>query len=93
MDEELGRPASTRLYEMIDVARSAVSAEIRVGRAPHGVVVSADGKYAYVTNVWDANVSVVDLATRKEIVTVGVGDGPNGISYWNGVTAATSAIR
>ena len=87
-----GRPASNQLYE-IDVERGAVSRAVRVGRAPHGVVVSDDGRFAYVTNVWDANVSVVDLETLKEIGSVGVGEAPNGISYWPGLGGATSARR
>jgi YVTN family beta-propeller protein len=87
-----GRPASNQLYE-IDVGRGIVSGAVRVGRAPHGVVVSDDGQFAYVTNVWDSNVSVVDLRTLKEIATVSVGEAPNGISYWPGIGGATSALR
>jgi YVTN family beta-propeller protein len=75
-----GQPASNKLYE-IDVEKNAVTAAVKVGRAPHGVVISADGRYAYVTNVWDSNISVVDLGLLREVAMVGVGDGPNGITY------------
>jgi YVTN family beta-propeller protein len=87
-----GQPAHNILYE-IDVASSQVTSGVRVGRAPHGVVVSSDGAFAYVTNVWDATVSVVDLKTLKEVATVGVGDNPNGITYWSAPKASTSALR
>jgi YVTN family beta-propeller protein len=77
------QPAHNVLY-VIDVPAGAVTGSIRVGRAPHGVSVSDDGRYAYVTNLWDATISAVDLSTQREAATIQVGDGPNGITYWNG---------
>lgn len=76
----MDRPASNRLFEL-DVATAMVSAVITVGQGAHGVVVSDDGRLAYVTNTADDTVSVVDTAERRGIATVAVGAAPNGISH------------
>lgn len=78
----LDRPASNRLYE-IDVATGSIAATITVGQGAHGVVVSEDGARAYVTNIADRSVSVVDTAARRAVATVEVGDKPNGIAHWH----------
>jgi YVTN family beta-propeller protein len=43
-------------------------------------VVSGDGRYAYVTNIYANSVSVIEVKDLKVIATVPVGRGPNGIS-------------
>ncbi|MCC7537159.1 MAG: hypothetical protein IT379_13135 [Deltaproteobacteria bacterium] len=78
----LGRPPSNRLYEL-DVESMSVVATIEVGRGAHGVVVSDDGAYAYVTNIVDGTVSVVDTETRSVWATLDVGEAPNGVSHWH----------
>ena len=78
----LDRPASNRLYE-IDVASATIAATITVGMGAHGVVVSDDGSRAYVTNIADRSVSVVDTLGRRVVTTIGVGDRPNGIAHWH----------
>ncbi len=54
--------------------------DIKVGQGPHGVAADADGHYAYVTNVYDNSVSVIDLQMNNVSATVAVGSQPNGIS-------------
>lgn len=78
----LGRPASNRLVE-IDVESASVSATIEVGEGAHGVVVSEDGARAFVTNIADRSVSVVDTMERRVVATIEVGDKPNGIAHWH----------
>ena len=39
---------------------------------PHGIVVSPDDKIVYVTNMYDATVSVIDNATNTVIHTIPV---------------------
>jgi YVTN family beta-propeller protein len=78
----LDRPASNRVYE-VDVATATVAATIEVGRGAHGVVVSEDGTRAYVTNIAEATVSIVDTASRAVVSTVPVGASPNGIGHWH----------
>lgn len=76
-----GQPDSDKLYK-IDIKNSKVVQEITAGTAPHGVVVSPDGKRTYVTNLVSNDVSVVDNDTGKEVARIPVGKKPNGISYW-----------
>jgi len=78
----LDRPASNKLFE-IDAQTATVTATIEVGRGAHGVVVSDDGMTAFVTNVADNTVTVVDTAARRAVATVAVGEAPNGISHWH----------
>jgi YVTN family beta-propeller protein len=53
-----------------------VIATIDVGDAPAGVAVTPDGATAYVANVVDDTVSVIDTATNTVTATITVGDGP-----------------
>jgi len=78
----LGRSASNKVFE-IDVRTATVTATIEVGRGAHGVVLSEDGRTAFVTNIADDTVSVVDVAARRTVATVSVGDSPNGIAHWH----------
>lgn len=79
----LDRPASNKLYQ-VDVATATVQTTIDVGTGAHGVVVSEDGAWVYVTNTGEATVSVVDVALGKTIAAIPVGKAPNGISHWHG---------
>ncbi len=81
------RPANNQLYQL-DLKEKAITASITVGKAPHGVVINNDDSRAYVTNIEDGTVSVVDIKTGKEITQIPVGDKPNGISIWNGPSLA-----
>jgi YVTN family beta-propeller protein len=64
---------------LIDLSSFSIQ-RIPTGKGAHGVVVGADGRYAYVTNLYANTVSVIDVQTRQSVATVVVGDGPNGIS-------------
>lgn len=55
--------------------------EVTVGAGPHGVVSDPRGRTAWVTNLYDDTVSVVDLASGRVTATVPVGDQPNGVSF------------
>lgn len=76
------KPTSDYVYK-IDVQNQQIVERIQAGVAPHGVVVSADGKRAYVTNLLSNDVSVIDTATDTEITRIKVGKMPNGISLWS----------
>jgi YVTN family beta-propeller protein len=54
-----------------------------VGKGAHAIAFSKDGKVGYVTNEDDASVSVVDVAGKKEILKIKVGDKPHGIVIRN----------
>jgi YVTN family beta-propeller protein len=64
---------------IVDLKTRKVVDEIKTGNGAHGVTVSSDGKIAYVTNMFDNTVSIIDLDT-KEAETIDVGEIPNGIT-------------
>lgn len=77
-----GKPTSDYVYK-IDVQNREIVQRIQVGVAPHGVVVSHDGKRAYITNLLSDDISVIDTTTNKETTKINVGKMPNGISLWS----------
>lgn len=66
---------------LLDTASLRVKAVLTTGQGAHGVVIDPSGRQAFVTNVWDGTVSVVDLTTRTVVDHVEVGGAPNGISF------------
>ncbi|MEM3154283.1 MAG: YncE family protein [Candidatus Woesearchaeota archaeon] len=73
------QPPGRNTYK-IDLAEKKVVAVIDTGDAPHGVVVSPDGR-VWVTNLNGNTVSVIQ--NDSKIKEIEVGASPNGISYWN----------
>ncbi len=67
----------------IDLSTKKVVATIEVGKGAHGIVVSDDNKYVYVTNMYDNTVSVIDNSKNKVIAIIPVGKTPNGITFKN----------
>ncbi len=76
------QPSSDKVYK-IDLEAGRVAKTITAGRAPHGVVVSPDGKFVYVTNLLSGDVSVIDSGRDEEVARIPVGKEPNGISFWS----------
>lgn len=72
-------PANT--VSVLDVARGIVVDTIRTGGGAHGVAVSDDGRYVFVTNIVDGTVSLIEAASRSVIATFAVGQGPNGVTF------------
>jgi YVTN family beta-propeller protein len=64
----------------IDLVTKKAVATVETGKGSHGVVISKDNKWIYVTNMFDNTVSVVDNMQNKEIAEFKVGQTPNGIS-------------
>ena len=52
---------------------------IPVGKRPHHVVISPDGRRAYVANSESNDVTIIDAIDKKVIGRVLVGRGPHGI--------------
>ena len=75
------QPTGSSVYK-IDLTELKVVTTIETGQAPHGVVVSKDGRRAYVTNLQDGNVSAIDTSRDIVVWSVKVGGQPNGISIW-----------
>ncbi len=63
----------------IDTATDTVVAKVSVGRHPAHVVLTPDGRLAYVTNGGENTVSVVDIEARKTLANIPVGAYPHGI--------------
>lgn len=82
------QPQGEMVYK-IDLAAKLVVKSIKVGSAPHGVVVSRDGKYVYVTNLLSDDVSIIDTMTDTEVKRIKVGAQPNGISIWSKTAGGT----
>ncbi|MEP7174269.1 MAG: DUF305 domain-containing protein, partial [Aestuariivirga sp.] len=57
---------------------------LTVGAGAHGVTISKDGQFAYITNIKDNSVSVIDTASQTVVRTIPVGEGPNGIAFFSG---------
>ena len=63
----------------IDTATRTVVAKVPVGMHPAHVVLSFDGRFAYVTNGGDNTISVVDTTLRQAVATIPVGAYPHGV--------------
>ncbi len=66
---------------VIDVTSGAVIKTIQTDAGAHGVVVSNDGAFVFVTNIVDNTVSEIAVATQSVVRTHLVGKGPNGITF------------
>lgn len=64
---------------VIDATTDAVLAKVPVGLHPAHVVLTPDGRFAYVTNGGDNTLSVIDAATQRRVSTIAVGKFPHGI--------------
>ncbi len=64
---------------IIDTSTDTVAARVAVGKHPAHVVLTPDGRQAYVTNGGDNTVSVIDTSARKVVATIPVGQYPHGL--------------
>jgi DNA-binding beta-propeller fold protein YncE len=81
----------------LDIASGKVVADVPVGKEPHEVAVSADGRYAIVSNTGSYkepgnSLSVFDVAARKEIHRVDLGPlwNPHGLLASQGLFYLTA---
>lgn len=66
---------------LIDSETNAVIAKIPVGLHPAHVVLTPDGRFAYITNGGDNSVTVIDAAARSVVATIPVGKFPHGLRF------------
>ena len=74
--------AMTR-YNTVEVMSAdtlATISTIQVGGEPHSIVVSPNGRVAYVSNNADSSVSAISVATASFITTIPVQSGPRGMA-------------
>jgi YVTN family beta-propeller protein len=70
-----------RAVLIIDVSEGKVAGSIRTGASvSHMVVLSADGRRGYVSNIGDGSVSVLDLEAGRLLTTVVTGAGAEGLA-------------
>ena len=80
---------SDSMLQLVDPTTLQVTAKIPAGPDPHEVVVSADGKTAFISNYGFGaynTLTVVDLVTRKQLATFDLGAlrGPHGLMFAGG---------
>jgi len=76
---EHGAMADVGEVWVIDTESDQVVAKVVVGKHPAHVVISADNRWAYVTNGGDNTLSVVDTRTLEVVDTIPTGAFPHGI--------------
>jgi YVTN family beta-propeller protein len=75
---------------VVDPATGKIAGRVRVGESPHEITVSADGRYAFVTNYGAQNpgetLSMIDIPAIKELRRVKLGPlrKPHGIFFAGG---------
>src|SRR5262249_57684482 len=65
---------------VLDTGTNGVLGTIAVPPGPHGLVVTADGRKAYVSSDGASTVSVIDTATDKVVTSIEVGQTPHGLA-------------
>ncbi len=84
---------------IVNPATKQVIAKVRVGESPHETAATPDGKLAFVSNYGSATpgstISVIDLATQKEIHRVDLGPlrRPHGLAVFDGKLYFTCEIN
>ena len=75
---EMAKPGAVWL---IDTGTDTVIGKIPVGMHPAHVVLTPDGRFAYITNGGDNSVTVIDAAARSVVATIPVGKFPHGLRF------------
>ena len=75
------------MVEIFDLAAGASVAQIATSnRLAHGVTISSDSRYAFVTSegvgAQPGKVDIFDLGARQKVATIDVGQQPSGITFW-----------
>ena len=77
--------AGSNSVTKINTATNGVTTlSVAVGKAPSSIAVSADSKYAYVTNSTDNTVTVITLSYNATKTITGVGTSPTGVVVGGG---------
>jgi len=75
---------------VISIPTNTVVTTIPVGTQPHGVAVTPDGAFAYVSNFYENSASVIDTASNTVVDTVqGVALFPEAVA----ITRQSNAVR
>jgi YVTN family beta-propeller protein len=73
------QPSTT--ISLVDTATFKVASTIETGEGAHGIVIDPSGRYAYITNIYENTVAVIDLRQKTVVARIPSGTAPNGISF------------
>jgi YVTN family beta-propeller protein len=73
---------SSSTVSKIDLSTKKIVSTIQVGKGAYGIAMNEKGTFAYVTNMYDDTVSVIDNAKNQVVKTVKVEDTPKGIVFY-----------
>ena len=65
---------------VVDIAQRKVAWTVSLGSQPHSVVLSADGRFAYVTEAGANRVAIVDTSAHQVVGSMVVGSGPQAMA-------------
>ena len=65
---------------VIDTGTNKILSTIPIPAGPHGLVITADGRWVYVSSDGDSKVSVIDTTTDAVTDTIEVGKAPHGLA-------------
>jgi YVTN family beta-propeller protein len=67
---------------VISTRTSSVVGTIPAGAHPHDIVISGDGRYAFVANTGSDDISVINLLSQEGMTRIPVGKQPGGLTLW-----------
>jgi YVTN family beta-propeller protein len=82
-----GAGADGKAVAIVDISNRSVSASVPLDAAPAGVVLSVDGRFAYLTQPSLDRVTVLDAAAKKVVATIPVAGSPTAIILVQTATA------
>lgn len=65
---------------VVDTASGAVVATVPVASGPHGMAISPDGRFVYVTGEGGSSLSIIDTASDTVAQTLEIGPTPHGVA-------------
>jgi YVTN family beta-propeller protein len=78
---------------VIDTAAGAVVATIPIAAGPHGMAITPDGRWLYVSSDGSSTVSVIDTSIDRVTQTIEVGKSPHGVTLVPGKELLLVAVN
>jgi YVTN family beta-propeller protein len=78
---------------VIDTAAGAVVATIPIAAGPHGMAITPDGRWLYVSSDGSSTVSVIDTSIDRVTKTIEVGKSPHGVTLVPGKELLLVAVN
>jgi YVTN family beta-propeller protein len=82
----VGGGASRTGLVIIDIAKRRVTGQVTIGGDPHGLALSLDGRFVYVTQTALDRLAVVDARTLRVTTTLPAGHGPVAVALEGAVS-------